>query len=664
MTGPPKVDLTPVEDQLVQLLRACCQWLNKSQPQLPRDKGGPYIENGQELGKRIQYNGPVEARIAGGWVRDKLLRKESNDIDVSVSIMTGLEFANLFGQWLDAHHQHVVLEPSSSSAPLSPGLKAAMSGIHKISANPDQSKHLETAKVTIQDPKLELDFVNLRKEVYEGDSRIPTMTFGTPQEDAERRDICINALFYNVNTGQVEDWTGKALTDLKEGLIRTPLEPLTTFLDDPLRVLRTVRFATRYEYKVDEAIVECLTGRPRPGKQDKPHVIADPRLRGVPPERLLVEGRDQLRQALKDKVSGERVGTEVEKMMESARPIVAHRLLDQLGLYSLIFRPRQLQALDSQGRPLRLTSEQHSIKARRLSDQQPVEIDDLWSLESSKMALRLASIADELQSLEFAPLANKDSRRWINFAAAVYPVRDFEVEEVKGRDQKRKWLWAIENILMEGIKVGRNSVFLPVQSLLLGQPLLSDPSTISIATHAKHLLNMPKLADEDLPRRALVSLLLRDKRIHNSACGLDWQTSLLWSLIIDAHTASTATGAPLTSVVQQYSTFLDEITSGKISSRVEEKPLMDGKTLGALLGLSPGPLLVPLQNALMTWQLSQMPPQDKATLDQCDADTLEQYREQARIWIRERWEQGWIVTRKEREVAKKPKAGKKAKLGS
>ena len=69
-----------------------------------------------------------------------------------------------------------------------------------IMSNPEQSKHLETARMTVDG--LELDLVNLRSETYT-DSRIPEMTFGTPQQDAERRDFTINSLFYNLNTSQV-----------------------------------------------------------------------------------------------------------------------------------------------------------------------------------------------------------------------------------------------------------------------------------------------------------------------------------------------------------------------------------------------------------------------------------------------------------------------------
>lgn len=77
-------------------------------------------------------------------------------------------------------------------------------------------------------------------------------------EDALRRDITINALFYNIHTHQVEDFTGKGLSDLENGIVRTPLQPVQTFLDDPLRILRVIRFASRFNYKILDGIWEAF----------------------------------------------------------------------------------------------------------------------------------------------------------------------------------------------------------------------------------------------------------------------------------------------------------------------------------------------------------------------------------------------------------------------
>ena len=142
------------------------------------------------------------------------------DIDITTDNMMGAEFAGVLNRWLANH-----------------GRKSYNVAI--ISRNPDKSKHLETA--TMKLGEFWIDFVNLRTEAYTEGSRIPVMQIGGPQEDACRRDLTINSLFYNINTGRVEDFSGRGLADIEGRLIRTPLPALTTLLDDPLRVLRAIR---------------------------------------------------------------------------------------------------------------------------------------------------------------------------------------------------------------------------------------------------------------------------------------------------------------------------------------------------------------------------------------------------------------------------------------
>lgn len=81
---------------------------------------------------------------------------------------------------------------------------------------------------------------------------------GTPLTDALRRDFTINSLFYNLDTKLVEDWTEQGITDLHRKILRTPLPPLVTFKDDPLRVLRCFRFKARFNFTVHESIYESL----------------------------------------------------------------------------------------------------------------------------------------------------------------------------------------------------------------------------------------------------------------------------------------------------------------------------------------------------------------------------------------------------------------------
>jgi hypothetical protein len=133
----------------------------------------------------------------------------------------------------------------------------------------------------------------------------PAQSFGTPLEDALRRDFTINSMFYNINDSVIEDYTGKGYSDLLAGLLRTPLEPLTTMLDDPLRALRAVRFASRYAFELAPDLLHCMAC-------------------------------EEVQAALISKVSRERVGRELEGMLSSSRPIGALRMLHQLQLLPLV----------------------------------------------------------------------------------------------------------------------------------------------------------------------------------------------------------------------------------------------------------------------------------------------------------------------------------------
>lgn len=185
-----------------------------------------------------QFNPPVIARAAGGWVRDKLLGTPSDDLDIAVENTTGLSFAEKLKSYLSTNSED----------------KDNTAKIVIIEANPEQSKHLQTARVCLFN-KFWVDICGLRSETYATDSRIPSqIKQGTPLEDAQRRDFTINALFFNINSNKLEDYTN-GVHDLKAGILRTPLDPEISFGDDPLRVLRAFRFSSRLNFKLDDSLI-------------------------------------------------------------------------------------------------------------------------------------------------------------------------------------------------------------------------------------------------------------------------------------------------------------------------------------------------------------------------------------------------------------------------
>lgn len=185
-----------------------------------------------------KFDPPVIARAAGGWVRDKLLGSPNDDIDIAVENTTGILFAEKLKLFLNEQSD----EGDSTTK------------IVIIEANPEQSKHLQTARVCLFN-NFWVDICGLRSETYATDSRIPNqIKQGTPLEDAQRRDFTINALFFNINTKKLEDYTN-GVEDLKAGILRTPLDPEVSFGDDPLRVLRAFRFSSRFNFSLDESLI-------------------------------------------------------------------------------------------------------------------------------------------------------------------------------------------------------------------------------------------------------------------------------------------------------------------------------------------------------------------------------------------------------------------------
>ncbi|KYQ90023.1 tRNA adenilyl transferase [Tieghemostelium lacteum] len=287
----------------------------------------------------------VTIRIAGGWVRNKLLAmkseqkewsidEENKDIDIALDNINGSDFVNSI--------INIEKEPLRS---------------YTVKLNPEKSKHLETASIVIDG--YNIDCNGLRSDIYSQDSRIPLITKGTPLSDALRRDITINTLFYNIHTQEIEDHTQQGLKDLSECLIRTPLSPFETLLEDPLRAFRVLRFATKF------------------------HFAIEPQLMGV------IKSVDFRKTVLK-KVSRERINTEFNKLMtKPAYALQYFKYLVETGLVEIVYHHTPNPSLPFQ----------NSLPYLELGNSQSVNTKVLDTLEFRHSLIFYPMVLDNLLSL-------------------------------------------------------------------------------------------------------------------------------------------------------------------------------------------------------------------------------------------------------------------------
>jgi len=214
----------------------------------------------------------VDAYLIGGFVRDLFIKRESKDIDV-VTIGKGITLATLIHKKL--------------------GIEAHLSVF----------KNFGTAQIKTQD--IEIEFVGARKESYDRNSRKPIVEDGTLEDDQNRRDFTINALAIGLsknNFGKLLD-PFNGIQDLENKIIRTPLNPDITYSDDPLRMMRAIRFASQLGFTIEENSFNAIS-------KNK--------------ERISI-------------VSKERISDELNKIILSPKPSVGFKLLFDSGLLHLIF---------------------------------------------------------------------------------------------------------------------------------------------------------------------------------------------------------------------------------------------------------------------------------------------------------------------------------------
>ena len=524
---PPSVTLTREEGFLCTLLDDACRWMQTTNPSVDVDGASRTYA---DLSHRPTATTPCEARIAGGWVRDKLLGLPSHDLDVSLSSMTGHHFALFLKAYLESEvfPRTPLAREMQEAAPS----HVRISHIGKIAANPEQSKNLETATARVLG--FDLDFVNLRKEVYEGTHRIPIMSFGTPLEDAMRRDMTVNALFYNVHTAAIEDWTQHGLADLRDGIVRTPMDPTATFTDDPLRILRCVRFGSRFGYAIHPDILAALAAPASP-----------------------------LHAALASKVSRERVGIEVDKMLSGRDPRYALQLLAQLQLYWVVFMPPPALS-QRMGR-----SSDHGAHIDELVHDAPDERGALSLSDHFDSLLRGTSpLWSRLPTDWLARVRSPEwraQRRLVWYAIALYPLRDLYIQA------KKQPAWAGAVTLSAGLKLGHRTTKDPITSLVRAASLLTRP-------RLARFVPAPCLT-----RRSTIGLLLRHHDVSQPKMDVALDNALLVALLYDLATYGLDT-PEAAAIVDEHAAFWAYVRDERLAAYIHAKPLVDGRQVATALG--------------------------------------------------------------------------------
>ncbi|MDX9811687.1 MAG: HD domain-containing protein [Bacteroidales bacterium] len=255
----------------------------------------------------------LEAWVIGGYVRDLLLERDHPGKDIDILVLgNGIDLARKVAK------------------KLGPGIKVSV------------FKNFGTAM--LRHGEYELEFVGARKESYDRESRKPTVECGTLEDDQKRRDFTINTLAVSLNHNSYGEFLDpfNGYEDLKNGLIKTPLDPGQTFSDDPLRMMRAVRFASQLNFTIDTTTLESI-------KENA--------------------GRISI-------VSMERIITEFNKILLSERPSRGLILLDTTGLLALVFPEiDKLKGVEKKEGKAHKDNFRHSLK---VLDNISRHTDNLW----------------------------------------------------------------------------------------------------------------------------------------------------------------------------------------------------------------------------------------------------------------------------------------------
>ena len=334
--------------------------------------------------QRIVDDRGLQAFVIGGFVRDYYLRRPSNDIDVVV-IGSGIEVAEALGRELHT----------------------------KVSV----FKTFGTAMLRCDG--WEIEFVGARKESYSRDSRKPVVEAGTIEDDQRRRDFTINALAWSLNDATfgelVDPFDG--MGDMERLIIRTPCDPDVTFDDDPLRMLRAVRFASQLGFDIYPDTFDAI--------QRNAHRI--------------------------EIVSKERIITEINKIVLSPRPSIGFELLEMTGLLKLVFPDLDaLKGVERRGSHAHKDNFRHTLQ---VLDNVAQRSDDLW--------LRWAALLHDI-----AKPATKAYDPKIGWT--------FHGHEVLGSKMVPSIFRAMKLPLNDRMKFVQKMVFLHLRPIVLSEDLVTD----------------------------------------------------------------------------------------------------------------------------------------------------------------------------------------------
>ena len=289
----------------------------------------------------------LECYVVGGYVRDIFLERPSNDIDVVV-VGSGIAVAEELKRMVGKKARLSVFKNFGTAQV-------------KFRARMRQDKSL-TSHLSPLTSEIEVEFVGARKESYSHDSRKPIVEDGTLEDDQNRRDFTINAMAICLNKERfgelVDPFNG--LADLEDGIIATPLEPDITFSDDPLRMMRCIRFATQLNFQIEEETFEAL-------------------------ERMA----DRIKI-----VSGERIKDELNKILLSPVPSKGFVDLQRCGLLNIILP--ELAALD--------IVEQKNGRAHKNNFYHTLEVLDNVARKSDNLWLRWGALMHDIGKTK--------SKRW------------------------------------------------------------------------------------------------------------------------------------------------------------------------------------------------------------------------------------------------------------